>query len=126
MNRFMIELTDYIISFVSKTKNYYIIRDKANDNNFLITRINFNKSLSCLNFSMFNVGNVTGSENILKGVYETLLTNEDYLNAGSTKVIMLIARHEETEFSYHPNVYLSNNTSFEDYYKNVKDNITHL
>jgi hypothetical protein len=59
---------------------------------------------------------------VLSSIYLTLMTNEKFLSFGKKKIIIITAlTNDGTEYSFHHNVLLTNNTSFEDYYDSVKD-----
>lgn len=72
------------------------------------------------------MGEVEGSENILKSIYNQLIINEEYLDSGQHKVLMLIAHYRGIDFTYHHNILVNNQTTFEDYYNSIKDNISKL
>ena len=61
---------------------------------------------------------------VLEGIYLGLMTNERFKSFGSNKIIIVSATVYGREFSYHHNVLLTNNTTFEEYYHAIKDSIT--
>ena len=48
------------------------------------------------------------------------MNNVDFTSFGKHKVVIITALVGDIEYNFHPNVYLSNNTRFEEYYDNVK------
>lgn len=58
---------------------------------------------------------------MLRGIYNTLMNDETFLNFGKYKVIIVSAIVDGDEFNFHHNVLITNNTTFEQYYNKVKD-----
>ena len=50
-----------------------------------------------------------------------LLNENDFLEFGNTKVIIVSSMIDDTEVNFHHNVFISNDSTFEDYYDAVKD-----
>jgi hypothetical protein len=55
-----------------------------------------------------------------------LTEEEEYINAGKYKVLMLVGNYKGIEFTYHHNILVNHNTTFVEYYDAVKDNISKL
>jgi len=49
------------------------------------------------------------------------MQNDKFINFGKVKVIIITASSGEGEFNFHHNVLIKNNTTFEEYYNEVKD-----
>lgn len=60
---------------------------------------------------------------VLQAIFNTLKDNEEFLNFGSKKVIFTTAMINDTEFSFHHNVLITNDTLFIEYYNEVKDKL---
>jgi hypothetical protein len=67
--------------------------------------------------------NLYKHEEAIRAIYNTLMSNEDFIKFGFSKVIIAFANFEGRMISYHTNVLLSNDTSFEDYYNSVVNHI---
>ena len=70
-------------------------------------------------FTFSNVGLLNHKE-ALRSIYNNLMNNVDFTSFGKHKVVIITALVGDIEYNFHPNVYLSNNTRFEEYYDNVK------
>ena len=70
-------------------------------------------------FTFSNVGLLNHKE-ALRSIYNNLMNNIDFTSFGEHKVLIITAIIGDIEYNFHPNIYLSNNTSFEEYYDNVK------
>jgi hypothetical protein len=57
---------------------------------------------------------------VLKEIFYTLKSNKQFVNFGEAKVIILSAIIDGIETSFHHNVYIDNNTTFEEYFEKVK------
>jgi len=57
----------------------------------------------------------------LKGIYNALMDDQRFYEFGSRKVIIITAIHNNSEFNFHHNILIKNDTSFEEYYNKVKD-----
>ena len=60
-------------------------------------------------------------DNSLRAIYNTLMNNEEFKNFGETKVIIVSALINDSEFNFHHIVIIKNDSIFEDYYNAVKD-----
>ena len=50
---------------------------------------------------------------------------EDFVNLGNNKVIFVIASYDDLgERAYHPNVLITNKTTFSQYWDDVKEHVT--
>ena len=57
----------------------------------------------------------------LEAIYNTLMSNETFLNFGNKKVILITAKINSTYAPFHHNILIENTTSFYEYYEEVKD-----
>ena len=69
--------------------------------------------------------NLLPRTDVLREIFYTLQNNEDFINFGKYKVIIVSAIVDGgfAETSFHHNVYIDNNTTFENYLDKVKDYI---
>ena len=63
------------------------------------------------------------SYDALKFMYNKLMNTVDFLEFGETKVLMVLAIIEGKTYSFHQNVVIDNNTTFEQYYSKVEEHI---
>ena len=101
-----------------------------------VESINSKKGISILNIStlykgkclQFHIVNkkLLESKLVLKFIFKLLMSNEQFINFGFKKVIIITAILNEGEFSYHSNVLINNKTKFNTYYNLVRDNISTL
>lgn len=63
---------------------------------------------------------------VLEEIFYTIVKDETFRKFGSKKVIIVTGVSGKQEFSFHHNILITNSTSFNDYYNQVKDNITTL
>jgi hypothetical protein len=101
--------------FINKYVNYM-----QNDLKFKILAIEHNKSGRFLSFHLNNEYLFDKVE-ALQAIFNTLMSNDKFLEFGSKKIIITTALINGTEFNFHHNVLINNNTSFMEYYYKVKD-----
>jgi hypothetical protein len=85
-----------------------------------ILAIDYNKSGRFLSFHLSNEYLFDSIEG-LQAIFNTLMSNEKFLEFGSKKVIITTALINGTEFSFHHNVLITNHTSFIEFHYKVKD-----
>lgn len=90
-----------------------------------ITAIRYSEGGRYLEFFLSNNLLLTHKE-LLYGLHSTLFNNEDFLNWGKNKIFIVTAISEETEFNFHHNILVNNNTDFSTYYNLVKDHINSM
>lgn len=94
----------------------YLYNAGYNNISLNILEIKYDKDLRCLNFTMSNPTGLEGKE-LFKALYNSLTNNQEYLNFGFKKVIIISAILDTLqEFNLHSNILVDNLTSFEDYY----------
>jgi hypothetical protein len=60
----------------------------------------------------------------LKSIHRKLMINKDFLAFGSKKVIMLFSKLDNgSTITFHPNVFITNKTPFDEYYKSIENYI---
>ena len=118
-------IINFILSIILKTNNvignlleYLIFKLNKKDEVRLIGK-QINKSSRYRTFVYSNEGLLNHKE-ALRSIYSNLMNNVDFTSFGKHKVVIITALVGDIEYNFHPNVYLSNNTRFEEYYDNVK------
>ena len=88
-----------------------------------LIEVNQDVNMRCLKFSMSNDTLLEG-EDLFKAIYETLMSNSDFIKFGFKKIIILSCTLESgKEYNLHCNTLLTNDTSFEDYYSCVSEDL---
>ena len=60
-------------------------------------------------------------------MYNTIINEQTFLNFGSKKIILVTGETlSGIEISCHPNVYIDNNTTFEEYWDVIKDKVLNI
>ena len=113
LNKILSKLIDYN----NKLLNFF-----NNDYKFNITSISYNDSGRFLVFILQN-NNLYEHNDAIKSIYNTLMNNEKFISFGNKKVIITSALIDGSEFNYHQNVLLSNNTTYLRYYNSVIDSV---
>lgn len=113
LNKILSKLIDYNNKLLNLFKNDY----KLN-----ITSISYNESGRFLVFTLQN-NNLYEHNEAIKSIYNTLMNNKKFISFGQKKVIITSALIDGSEFSYHHNVLLSNNTTYLKYYNSVIDSV---
>ena len=72
-----------------------------------------------ISITMVN-NNLLEGEDLFKGIYNTLITNKEFLNFGYQKIIILsVVLISGSEHNLHSNILINNNTSFKVYYSTI-------
>lgn len=88
-----------------------------------LLEVNQDTNMRCLKFSMIN-NNLLEGEDLFKAIYLTLMSNSDFIEFGYKKIIILSATLESgKEYNLHCNILITNETSFEDYYYYVSEDL---
>jgi hypothetical protein len=122
MKTLLIKILESLAKFF-KNLNWFInkyINYMQNDLKLKILAIDYNKSGRFLSFHLNNEYLFDSTE-ALQAIFNTLMSNEKFLDFGSKKVIITTALINGTEFSFHHNVLITNHTSFIEFYYKVKD-----
>ena len=89
-----------------------------------LIEVNQDINMRCLKFSMTNDTLLEG-EDLFKAIYESLMSNSDFIKFGYKKIIILSCTLESgKEYNLHCNTLLTNDTSFEDYYSCVSEDLS--
>ena len=110
-----------IISFITYAVwGYFKLSHEKEDLTLEISNIIHNKSGRFLIYHLNNK-HLLDSEESLKAIFNTLINDIKFKDFGFTKVVIVSAITNQMEFNFHHNVLMKNDTTFEEYYKNVKD-----
>lgn len=83
-----------------------------------------NKTNRSLSITMTNDNLLTGEE-LFKGIYNTIMKNEEFTNFGFQKIIILSCTLEDfKELNLHSNVLIDNNTTFIEYYNSIINDLS--
>ena len=77
-----------------------------------------------ITFRIHNTALLEGKEAIMPAgvcVFHHLTTNDVFINFSDTKIIFMIAEYDDCERSYHKNVLITNDTTFEQYWQEIKN-----
>jgi deoxyhypusine synthase len=118
-------MKNIIITILTKFINIIniIINKLTKNNNLTISSIIHNDSGRFYQYYLTN-NKLLSHKEVLNGIYNTLISDETFKNFGKYKVIIISAIYEKQEVNFHPNILLTNNTSFEEYYNKVKNVIS--
>jgi hypothetical protein len=89
-----------------------------------ILETNHDLNMRCLKFTMIN-NNFLEGEVLFKGIYNTLMNNQDFITFGYHKIIILsVTISNNREYNIHSNTLIANDTTFEDYYLFVSNELS--
>jgi hypothetical protein len=111
--RYIIYILIYITSKLDTKKAMTILYTAYNDNGRYLL------------YSLSN-NNLSNRKKVLYNIYTSLMSDERFRSFGNKKVIIVSGIVDGNEFNFHHNILISNNTTFEEYYNNVKNIINNL
>ena len=77
-----------------------------------LIEVNQDENMRCLKFSMLNNNYLEGEE-LFEGIYKTLLSNDQFIEFGFNKIIILsVTLESEQEHNLHCNILINNDTMF--------------
>ena len=95
------------------------INSNLNKNKTLqLLSLTFNQSGRFLIFHFIN-NELRDYEDVLRLIFNSLRSNEDFTKFGNNKVIIVSCIVNGQEYSFHHNVLINNDTTFEEYYNEV-------
>src|ERR1700712_1087402 len=110
-----------ILNNISININKLIIYlENLSENNVKILSLNYDNSGRYLNYILSN-NLLLGHKQVLQAIFNTLKIDEQFIKFGYRKVIIISALINGEEFSFHHNVLINNDTTFNEYYIEVKD-----
>ena len=107
----------FINKNLNRIKNYINKNYKLN-----IISISYNEKGRFKVFILKNNQNLDHSD-VIKGIYNTLMSSNDFLNFGEYKVIITSSLIDKGEFSFHHNVLLNNDSTLDNYYNSIIENV---
>lgn len=114
------------LKFLNRTLSYLngkvnsLINKRDYTDSIKISEIEYNTHGRFYKFYLTNEHLLEHKE-ALKGIYTSLMNNEIFRDFGFYKIIIITAIVNSSEYNFHHNVLITNNTSFEEYYDEVKD-----
>jgi hypothetical protein len=116
VNKFIIKIFTYLIKLLKR-----VVEKIRTESPISILSISHHEKGRFLVY-ILNNNLLQAHKEVLRSIYLTLMTNKRFLSFGKKKVIIITAlTNDGGEFSYHHNVLLTNDTSFEEYYDSVKE-----
>ena len=113
--------------FILLSLNLSIALSDVNLNNPVIIKllnINENKNFRYIKFSMINSNNLEGEE-LFRGIYKLLFSNDQFIEFGFNKIIILsVTLESEQEHNLHCNILINNDTTFDEYYEYVSGDLS--
>lgn len=93
-----------------------------------LIEVNQDENMRCLKFSMLNNNYLEGEE-LFEGIYKTLLSNDQFIEFGFNKIIILsVTLESEQEYNLHCNILINNDTTLclwqEQYYEYVSPQLS--
>src|ERR1700689_309295 len=89
-----------------------------------LIEVNQDENMRCLKFSMLNNNYLEGEE-LFEGIYKTLFSNDQFIEFGFNKIIILsVTLESEQEHNLHCNILINNDTKFEEYYEYVSPQLS--
>jgi hypothetical protein len=118
----------YFISFTLLELFIYLNKDLTHPNKDLsklkILEIKSNSNLRSISIVMSNDNLLEGKE-LFKGIYNTIMGCEEFINFGYQKIVILSCTLENyKECNLHSNILLDNDTPFNDYYNEISNELT--
>jgi len=123
----LVQLAGYLLAllyFFNFTLIEFIIFNNSETETLKILEIKTNKNMRCLTITMSN-DNLLAGEELFKGIYNTIITNKEFIAFGYSKIIILSCVLEDfKEVNLHSNVLINNDTSFTEYYTEISNDLS--
>ena len=104
-------------------KHKYITNESETIDKLQVLEINEDKNLRCLKISMINKSLLSDTE-LFKGIHNTIMNLDEFINFSYNKIIILsVVLMSEKEHSLHSNIFINNDTTFEQYYLTIRDQL---
>ena len=113
----LLNLLSKINTGIGKLIEYLIIKLSNKDRVRLI-----GKDINNARYRIFTYSNegLLDPKEACKSIYENLMNDQDFLNFGQNKIIVITAVCQEYRYNFHPNINITNNTTFNKYYSNIR------
>jgi DNA polymerase type B, organellar and viral len=108
-----------LLNIITRAENY------VNNQHIDIYNVITSQNLRMKTFYLSNISLLEG-ENLFREIYNSIFSNEEFINFGSNKIIILFATTPTSTFSLHQNVLVNNNTTYLTYYELIKDKINYI
>lgn len=119
LTKLVLPFLEFIISVIYKIINY--LRDGSLGVKF--GSVIYDEKGRFLEFLIVNT-RLLPHKKALQAIYNKLMSDKEFLEFGNKKVIILFSKFEDgTTITFHPNVFITNNTPFEVYYKIIENHI---
>ena len=126
----MIKILKYIIKRLTNILNSFInnlkkIENFLTDDKLTLIRISKNTLGRNINFILSN-DKLLEKKNLFYQIYMFLMNNQDFLDFGEYKIIIVNGKIRNDIFNLHHNVLIKNNTSFYDYWNKIENILEHI
>jgi hypothetical protein len=116
LKKFLIVIFSTMQKIINKIISYL---SKSDDMKLQILNVDFDKSGRFLSFYLQN-NYLYDNHDALQAIFNTLMSDIRFTSFGNNKVIITTAFINGTDFSFHHNVLITNNTTFIEYYDKIK------
>ena len=115
-------INNYINIVITNATKYVELSNKGY---LTLVRVKYHPKMKYLELTYCN-NHLLEQYKALKELHKSLFGSEEFLKLGYHKVILVMAIIGKQTFSFHHNILINNNTTFERYYDQIKDNIENL
>lgn len=115
----LLRLVNSYIGWLTKMVNYLNKAQTATINLMPVVKITVGEADRMLIFHIVNSELLSGKD-MMESLFYTLQNNPYFTSFGSYRVMFPVAFMDESEYAYHRNVVITNETTFEDYWSRVK------
>ena len=115
MKSILIKILDRLIKILNSIINKLSVKESLE-----IISLTYSETGRFLLYHLYN-GSLMGYKDVLFAIYTTLMNDKKFLEFGNKKVIIVGAVINNEEFSFHHNVLITNNITFDEYFNSVKD-----
>lgn len=127
---FLLDISKYLLYFLallyflSFTLIELLIYHNKELSLLKLIEVKTNPNMRCLTLTMENDNLLTGEE-LFNGIYNTIMSNNEFKSFGFQKIIILSCVLEDfKEFNLHSNTLIDNDTTFVDYYSEISNDLT--
>lgn len=122
MTKIILKILHFITNYLNKLINHLNKQEKP------LTKIISTQYDKLGNYFVFIIKNehLLGNFEVLPHIFNILKNNESFINFGQYKVIIISAIINGQETSFHHNILINNNTTYQEYFNKVKDYINEI
>jgi hypothetical protein len=117
MKKLFIKILTNILESLNKIINYL-----NREHSLKIISVSYTNSGRYLIYH-YHISSLKRNSVVLFNLYTSLMNNDRFINFGFNKVIITSSVINSSEYSFHHNILLTNNTTFDEYYNQVIDYI---